>query len=353
LIREDLGSRNVGLGAQIAKNLVGGIAAVIGASLIVFACFRAFPGDPARLVVGEFATEGAYEAVQHQMGLDRPLYTQYWLFITGFVKGDWGFSWTLGQPVSEQIGQRLPASIELALAAFTLTMILSVIFALGATFARRHRVFDPLIRGVCYVGIGMPPFLAGLLLLLLFSRWLDVLPGPEGELSPQTPLPEPITHSVLVDSLIRGDWGTAWDASRHLILPTIALSLAPLAVLTRILRANLLEVRREPFILLVRSKGVSRWSAASRHALPNAYLPTLTVSGIILGHMIGSAILVETVFHWPGVGALTVESALRKDFALPQTIVLLTAIFYVLLNTLVDILYGVIDPRVRLAASTR
>ena len=332
---------------SIGKKALGTLGAIVGASIVAFACFRAFPGDPVRLIVGEFATPKAYDSVHQQMGLDRPMYIQYWRFLSGFFKGDWGYSWTLGQSVREQVGQRLPASIELALCAFVLMFALAVLMALAATYARRYRILDRLVRGFAYLGVGTPPFLAGLFLLLVFSRWLNILPGPEGQFRSDIPLPPTITHFALLDAVLRGDWATFWDGCKHIVLPTVALALAPLASLVRILRANLLEVNREPFILLVRSKGISRWSTASRHALPNAFLPTLTVSGLILGHMIGSAVLVETVFRWPGIGALTVDSALRKDFALPQTFVLLSAFAYVVINMVVDLLYGVIDPRVR------
>ena len=176
------------------------------------------------------------------------------------------------------------------------------------------------------------------------------LPGPNGQLNPGDAPPHPFTHLVIVDALVQGRWSTAWDGVNHIVLPMVALALAPLASLVRILRANLFEVSREPFIQLVRSKGVSRRNTAAKHALPNAVLPTLTATGIVLGHLIGSAILVESVFQWPGVGALTVTSALRKDFALPETFVLLSAIFYVVVNMAVDVLYGVIDPRVRVRA---
>jgi peptide/nickel transport system permease protein len=282
------------------------------------------------------------------MGLNKPLVVQYWDYISNFVQGNWGFSWTLGEPVRQQLLERLPASIELALAAFLFTAVLAVPIALAAVFAKRRRSFDGFAKGFSYVGLGTPPFLAGLFLLLAFSTWLHWLPGPTGQLNIGDQTPPPITHMVIPDALLEGRWSTAWDGTTHILLPMIALALVPLASLIRILRANLFEVSREPYIQLARSKGISRRKIASEHALPNAALPALTAGGLVLGHMIGSAILIETVFQWPGVGALTVESALHKDLAMPEAFVLLCAIFYVVLNLVIDVLYGVIDPRVRI-----
>jgi peptide/nickel transport system permease protein len=332
---------------SVGQRILGGIAALIGTSFVAFLCFRAIPGDPAQLVAGEYSTPQGVQGIRQSMGLDKPLYVQYWKYVHGFLTGDWGFSWTLGEPVRQQLLERLPNSIELALASFILISVLAIPMALAATFGKHKRGYDAFLKAFAYTGLGTPPFLAGLFLLLLFTRWFHVLPGPTGQLSPGDTQPPPITHLVIPDAILEGRWTTAWHGTEHIILPMVALSLAPLATLVRILRANLVEVSREPFIQFVRSKGISERKAALDHALPNAILPTLTASGIVLGHLIGSAILVESVYQWPGVGALTVQSALRKDFALPEIFILLSAILYVVVNTVVDVLYGVIDPRVR------
>ena len=344
--------RSLPLLSSIGRRGAGGLGALIGTSIVAFLCFRAIPGDPALAIAGPDSTPQSIDALRHQMGLDQSLPVQYWKYISGFVQGDWGFSWTLGEPVRQQLIERLPASIELALAAFLFTVVLAVPIALASAFARRRRAYDAFGKGVAYVGLGTPPFLAGLFLLLLFSTWLHWLPGPTGELDISDHKPPAITHLTIPDALIEGRWSTAWDGMQHLVLPMIALSLASLASLIRILRANLFDVSREPFIQLARSKGISRRRIATNHALPNAVLPALTASGLVLGHMIGSAVLVETVFQWPGVGALTVQSALHKDLAMPEAFVLLSAILYVIINTTVDVLYGVIDPRVRIQPSS-
>ena len=326
--------------------LGGAAIAVLGASLVAFIFLRMFPGDPARLVVGPLATQQQVDAVRHQMGLDQPLYVQYWDYISGFFKGDWGYSFGNGQNVTTLMKDRIPASLELGLYAFLGAFIFAVIFALVTTY-RRRPVLDGSVRTVTFIGLGTPPFWLGLLLLLLFFVHLGWLPGPEGRLSPSTTPPPHYTGLYTIDSLIAGQWGTWWDATRHLILPAFALGFAAFAYLLRLLRANLLDVSREPFLVVARSKGLSRWTAFQRHALPNAFLPTLTAAGLIFAQLIAGSVLVEKVFNWPGVGQLTVDSILRKDFAVVETFILLSAFAYVIVNMIVDFLYGVVDPRVR------
>jgi peptide/nickel transport system permease protein len=331
---------------HVLGRIVGAIAAVIGASIVSFIFLRVFPGDPARLVVGPLATPAQLEAVRHQMGLDQPLVVQYWDYITNFLKGDWGYSFGNGEDVRTLMASRIPASLELGLYAFLGAFIGAVVLALVATYRRRPLV-DGSVRTLSFLGLGTPPFWLGLLLLLLFFVHLGWLPGPEGRLSPSTTPPPHHTGLYTIDALISGQWSTLWDAVRHLILPAIALGFAAFAYLVRLLRANLLDVSREPFLVVVRSKGIPRWTAFARHALPNAFLPTLTAAGLILAQLIAGSVLVEKVFNWPGVGQLTVDAILRKDFAVVETFILLSAFAYVVVNAFVDFFYGVIDPRVR------
>jgi peptide/nickel transport system permease protein len=333
--------------ARVILSRIGSaLAAIFGASIIAFIFMRVLPGDPARLIAGPLATEQAIEAQREQLGLNDPLPIQYWDYITDFLRGDWGFSFGAGQPVTTQVGNRLPASIELGLYAFVLCFVFAVALALLVTY-RRRPVADATVRGIAFFGLGTPPFWFALVLLIVFFEYLGWLPGPEGRLSPGTSPPPEVTRLYTVDALIAGQFGTLWDAIEHLVLPAIALALAPFAFLVRLLRASLLEVSREPFIVVVRSKGLGRWVAFSRHALPNAFLPTLTAAGLLLAQLIAGSVLVEKVFDWPGVGALVVDSILRQDFAVVQAFVLLGAFAYVAVNLVVDVLYGVIDPRVR------
>jgi len=330
-----------------ASKLSGALMAIFGASVFAFIFMRVFPGNPARLIVGPLASNEAIIQQEKAMGLDQPLWVQYWRYIRGIFTGDWGFAYSAGETVKHEIVARLPASAELGLYAFLFAFVLAVILALAATY--RHRPWvDGTIRGVSFLGLGTPPFWFGLIVLLLFSQVWGIFPGPDGRLGPNTTPPPTYTHFYTIDAVAAGQWGTAWDALRHLMLPAITLGLAPFAFLVRLLRANLLDVSRENFIVVVRSKGLGRWPAFSHHALPNAFLPTLTAGGLLLAQLISGSVLVEKVFNWPGIGALIVDSILRQDFAVVQTFVLLSAVAYVAVNFAVDVLYGVIDPRVRI-----
>jgi peptide/nickel transport system permease protein len=331
--------------------LVGALLAIFGASIIAFVFMRVLPGDPARLIAGPLATQDAIDTTRDQLGLNDPLHVQYVKYISNFFQGDWGFSFGTGEPVSTLIGSRLPASIELGLYAFIFSFVAAVFLALAATY-RRRPVVDGSVRALSFFGLGTPPFWFALILLIIFFEELKILPGPEGRLSTGTEPPPAVTHLYTIDALIAGQFGTFWDAAQHLILPAIALGLASFAYLVRLLRANLLEVGREPFLVVARSKGLGRWSAFSRHALPNAFLPTLTAGGLLLAQLIAGSVLVEKVFNWPGVGNLVVDSILRQDFAVVQAFILLAAFSYVFVNLIVDLLYGVIDPRVRAPSAT-
>ena len=334
----------------VAKRLLGSLGAIFGASVIAFLIMRVLPGNPARLVTGPLAPPSTVAAVKSQLGLDKPLYEQYWIYISHFFEGNWGYSYTEGAPVSKLIGEQLPATIELALFAFVFMMISTVGLALLVTY-RYRPIADRLVRATAYIGFGSPQFFVALVLLIVFSSWLGVLPGPEGRLSPQAVPPPTVTHLYTVDSLLAGQIGTFWDAFEHLILPAIALGLTSFSFLVRLLRANLLEVSREPFLTVARGKGLTRWTAFRRHALPNSFLPTLTSSGLALGEFLAGAVLVEQVFNWPGVGSLVLDAILKQDFAVVQTFILLAAVMFVLINLAVDVLYVVIDPRVRVAAA--
>lgn len=331
----------------IGSRVGGALAAIFGASIVSFVLLRVLPGNPARLIAGPLASEEALARTIERLGLNEPMWVQYWRFISGFFRGDWGFSYGAGEPVVDQMRTRLPASLELGFYAFLFAFVTAVLLALVVTYRRRRGV-DAAVRGLSYFGLGTPPFWFGLIVLIVFFEGLQVLPGPGARLSIGQAPPH-ITGFYTFDSLLAGRLDQFVDALRHLLLPAVTLGLAPFAFLVRLLRANLLEISREPFITVVRSKGISRWRTYARHALPNAFLPTITAGGLILAQLLGGSVLVEKVFDWPGVGTLVVDSILRQDFAVVQTFVLLSAVLYVLVNFIVDILYGIIDPRVRVA----
>jgi peptide/nickel transport system permease protein len=337
------------MGVVIAKRVLGSFGAIFGATILAFIIMRALPGNPARLIVGPLATPQALASVSHEIGLDKPIFTQYWLFISHFFEGNWGYSYADGKSVSALIGERLPATIELAIFSFGITMICAVLAALLVTY-RRRPVADRILRGVAYLGFGTPPFFIALILLIVFFRSFHVLPGPEGRLGLQATPPPAVTHMYTLDALIAGKFGTFWSSIEHLILPGVALGLSSFSFIVRLLRANLLEVSREPFITVARGKGLRRWTAFRRHALPNAFLPTLTAGGLVLGEFLAGSVLIERVFNWPGIGSLVFDAIVKQDYAIVQTFILLSAVMFVLVNLIVDLLYAVIDPRVRIPA---
>jgi peptide/nickel transport system permease protein len=335
----------------IAYRILGSIAAILGASMLAFVIMRVLPGDPARVILGPLATPGAIAEVRHQLGLDQSIFVQYWNYITDFFRGEWGYSYTLSSPVKTLFVERFPATIELALFSFFITMSAAIGLALLSTY--RHRpLTDGLVRGASYIGFGTPPFFLALLLLIVFFKTLHVLPGPQGRLPVGAAAPPTVTHLYPVDALLAGQLSTFWESIRHLILPAIALGIASFSFIVRLLRANLLEVSREPFITVARGKGLPRWTAFRRHALPNALLPTITSAGLVLGEFLGGSVLIERVFDWPGIGSLVFEAIVKQDYVIVQAFILFSAVVFVLVNLLVDVLYAVIDPRVRIPAVT-
>ncbi len=321
---------------------------IIGASILSFLLLRVLPGDPVRLIAGPLASDAAIEGVRRQLGLDQPLIDQYVNYISDFFRGDWGFSFSSGLPVTDVFASRIPATVELALYAFLFVIVAALSLSLLATY-RRGLMMDRVLRTISSFGLGTPPFWLAMVALIIFFEQLNLLPGPSGRLGFATTPPPEVTGLYTLDALIAGQMGVFWEAVRHLILPAVSLGFVPFAFLTRLLRANLLDQSREPFIVVVRSKGVSRWKAHVRHTLPNAFLPTLTASGLVLAELLTGSVLVEKIFNWPGIGAMVVDSILRQDFAVVQAFILLSALLYVTVNLIVDLLYHVIDPRTRLA----
>jgi len=331
----------------VVGRVISGAVTVLLATFLSFALLRVFPGDPARTVLGSLATPESIANLRHEMGLDRALPTQFWIYIRDFFTGDWGFSYATGVPVRTLMGQRIMATVELALTAFLLAFIPALALALVVTY-RPRKWLDASARGLAYIAIGTPTFWLALLALIVgFVNW-HILPGPEGRLSVDVSPPPHITGLYLFDSFFTGHFATFGNAAWHILLPALVLAFPSFGFMFLLLRVNLLEVRNEPFLLVVRSKGVSRWWAFVRHALPNAFLPTLTASGLVLAGLLTGTVLVEAVFAWPGAGALVVDSVQRQDFAVVQAFILLAAVIYVVINTLVDVLYGIVDPRVRL-----
>lgn len=319
------------------------IVTIFGASVLAFLVLRAVPTNPARLIAGPFATEEVIAQVTASLGLDKPLPVQYFDYIVSFFSGDWGFSYSAGQPVLSQILQRLPASAELALYAFLFAFIGAVVITVAINYLRSVWL-DRLLRLVSFISVGVPPFWLALLFLMVFFEQFGWFPGPVG----RGPAPEEIrTGLYTIDYLLAGNFSGFGTAFHHLALPSLALALGPFGYLVRLLRANMLDVVNEPFVTVLHAKGVAPVTTHFRHILPNAFLPTLTAGGLILAQLLGGSVLVERIFAWPGIGTLVIDGILRQDYAVVQAFIMLSAIIYIGVNLLVDILYGYVDPRVR------
>jgi peptide/nickel transport system permease protein len=335
---------------RILLQLSGVVQTLILASLISFVILRLLPGDPARLIAGPLASEGALATINSQLGLDQPIWVQYITYLGNFVTGDWGFSFSNGADVSAVIVSRLPATLELALFAFVFALAGALIVATLASY--RKGVFAGIAKGASLIGLGTPPFWLALILILIFSVGLKALPGPSGRISSFLSPPPQITGLYTLDSLLTGNVVAFSDALAHIILPAIALSILPWAFLTRLLTANQTDIVPAPFVTVVRSKGVSRWRTHRRHVVHNALLPAISSSGMILATLITSSVLIEQTFDWPGIGQVLVQGIQRQDFAVVQVFILLSAFIYVGANLVADLVLEFADPRLRVRGGT-
>ena len=306
---------------------------------------RAIPGDPAQIMLGQTATQAQVAEVRDRLGLDEPLPVQYLLFVKDAVRGDLGDSIVTGRPVTAELLERLPATFELT--AFAMIIAILVGMPVGVISAvRQYSLLDKVASTTALTGISMPIFWLAMILIVIFGVNLELLPFP-GRLGPTTAITS-ITGLVLVDSLLTLNFAGFWDGLLHLIMPAIALGTIPMAVIMRMTRSSMLEVMGEDYVRTARAKGVVPWRVVFKHSLRNAMLPTVTVIGLLVGLLMGGSIITETIFSWPGVGQITYESIGRRDYAMIQGVVLYGAVLFVLVNLAVDVLYAVLDPRVRL-----
>lgn len=318
---------------------------LLGLLTIMFVITQVAPGDPARLMAGPNATQDMVETVRREYGLDQPLARQFVNYLGGIAHGDLGRSMVSTKPVLQELLRYFPASFELVLVAMGLGVSLGVpLGMLSAVY--RDRWFDHLTRIFSVSGVALPAFWLGLLLQLYFSVHLEWLPV-SGRLDLVTPPPAPITHLLLVDSLLRGDFATFVQALQHIVLPAMVLSFPCLASILRVNRAEMLEVLSSDYITAARANGISRLRIVAVYALRNAMLPTLAMIGLRFGWMLGSTVLVETVFDWPGIGLYAVQSALYSDFKPVIGVALSIGLCFMLINFLIDLAYGWLDPRLR------
>ena len=331
--------------AFVLKRLALVVPTFLGITLLVFALIRLIPGDPVEALSGERGmTEERYQRLMHDFGLDRPLPVQYGEYVWKALHGDLGLSTITHEPVFAEFMARFPATVELSLAAMGFALLLGLPAGIVAA-VKRNTVWDYSVMGASLTGYSMPIFWWGLLLILTFSVGLGWTPV-SGRLAIQYDIP-PVTGFMLIDSLLSGDRGAFRSALSHLILPAIALGTIPLAVIARMTRSSMLEVLREDYVRTARAKGAGPLRVVGIHALRNALIPVVTTIGLQVGTLLAGAILTETIFAWPGIGKWLVEAIHRRDYAAVQGGILMTATIIVGVNLIVDLLYGVINPRIR------
>jgi len=318
---------------------------LLGVSVLAFSLIHLVPGDPAAVMLGERANARAVAELRHEMGLDRPLPVQYWIFLTSALEGDLGRSIKTREKVSVEIAHRFPATFELALAAMLIAVGLGV--PLGVLAARRRGGWlDAMVMTGSLVGVSLPIFWLGLLLLLWLSVGMGWFPL-EGRADAALAVPA-VTGLLTVDTLLAGRLDSFVDALKHLVLPALALGTIPLSVISRITRSSVLEVLRLDFVRTAWAKGLAERVVLAKHVLKNAFIPVLTVIGLQFGYLLGGAILTETIFAWPGLGRWLLLSVQARDFRAVQGGVMLVALVFVIVNLVVDVLYAFIDPRIRL-----
>ncbi len=317
---------------------------LLGISLLVFGFIHLIPGDPAVTMLGERATPERVAEVRARLGLDRPIWQQYLIYLGKALHGDLGVSIVRGDPVLTDLLRRFPATVELATAAICLAVAGGVPVGIVSAVWRKSLV-DSVARVWALAGVSMPIFWLGVMLAWVFGVELGWLPT--GARLDTAADYEPWTYFVIPDALLQRDWGMAWDALRHLVLPGVALATIPLAVVARMMRASMLEVLSRDYIRTADAKGLGRAAVVLRHGLRNALLPVLTVIGLQVGALLAGAILTETIFSWPGIGRWVYEAIESRDYPIVQGASLFIGVVVVLVNLATDLLYAAVDPRIK------
>ena len=312
----------------------------------MFFWIRALPGSPAEALLGERATPESIAQARDQYGLDDPLYVQYWRYVQTIGSGDFGTSIASHRPITEELRERFPATIELALSAMLFASLIGI--PLGFFAAKRHGgIFDHSSLFLSLIGVSIPIFFLAILLKWLFAVNLGWLPS-VGRQDVLIDADHP-TNFYVLDGIVTGNWNAAWDAAKHLVLPALALATIPLAIVARITRASVLDVQNEDYVRTARAKGLPPRTVDRHHVLRNAMLPVTTIIGLQVGLLLSGAILTETVFAFPGLGSWLQAAIENRDYPVLQGGILFVAIVVVFVNLLVDVSYGLLNPRVRLA----
>ena len=331
----------------IGKRLLTVLPTLIGVVIVTFLLTRALPGDPAAYFAGPAASKEAVEQIRVSLGLDKPLPEQFVRYVKDLTHGNLGNSLSTGRPVVTEIASRLPASAELTLLGLILSMVIAVPLGILAA-VKQGSWIDHTCRVVATAGVSLPVFFTGLLLVYVFYYILGWSPAPIGRLDAFSSAPPNITGFYTIDTLLTGNFETFRASLSQLILPAFTLGIFSLAPIARMTRASMLAVLASEFVRTARASGLDNRTVIITYAFRNAMLPVVTTLGMVFSFLLGANVLVEKVFAWPGIGSYAVEALLQSDFAPVQGFVLTMAVMYVALNLLIDILYGVIDPRVRL-----
>jgi peptide/nickel transport system permease protein len=319
---------------------------LLGLSILVFVWIRALPGGPAQALLGERATPERVRQIERQYGLDRPVHEQYFVYVRRVARGEFGESVTSRRPVTAELKERFPATIELAVAAMLFSVLLGI--PLGFVAAKRYGTWiDHTSLVASLIGISIPIFFLAIILKYIFAVRLGLLPT-VGRQSVLVNVPHP-TNFYLVDALLAGSFEAFWDALKHLVLPAVALGTIPLAVVARITRAAVLDVQNEDYVRTAWAKGLSPGIIDRRHVLRNALLPITTIIGLQTGLLLSGAVLTETVFAWPGMGTWLVDAIRARNYPVLQAGILFVSVVFVLVNLVVDISYAVINPRIRVS----
>jgi len=332
--------------SYVVKRLLLLIPVILGITVMTFIISRVIPADPAQVAAGLEAGREQVEALRIEMGLDKPLLTQFWIYISGLLRGDLGRSMRTRRPVLEDIKRLLPATVELA----ALTMVLYVLIGVPIgilTATMPGKAIDLISRILSILGTAMPVFWVGLLLQILFYGKLQWLPA-IGRIGADVPPPTHITGLYLIDSVLTANWGALASSVKHLLLPTFTLVLGRLAVAVRLTRASMLDVLTRDYIRFARAKGLPERTVVMRHALKNALVPILTIVALQFAWLLGGTVLVEYIFTWPGIGQYAVVSILHIDYGPIMGIAVFSAIVFTLTNLVVDLLYCAVDPRIQM-----
>lgn len=328
----------------IFQRLLQLIPVLIGISIVVFSIIYAIPGDPAQTILGPDATAESIEKLRNEMGLNDSLPKQYISYVQGILSGDLGTSFRSGNPINKEIFPYFAATMELIF----LSMLIAIVVGVNAGIVagwKNSSIIDYIIMLIALIGISIPVFWLGLMEQWIFSEKLNLLPS-IGRFSSREPV-EAITGFLLMDTLIQGNIRGFWDVLKHMMLPSFALATIPTAMIARMTRSSMLDVMKLDYIQNARAKGVNEFSVLYKHALKNAFGPVLTIIGLVSGLLLGGAVLTETIFSWPGIGRYIYDAILQRDYPAIQSGILIIALFFVIINLIVDLLYVKLDPRTR------